>query len=67
MKVWDTLQPKRHAWEMSEEGFKQLNEKEPGRYKIKEMPKVISVQKKRPVVVARRVMLPAKKAKGVNS
>lgn len=49
--VWDTQLPERKAWEMSEHGFQQLNEKYPGRYKIKEQPKVIVVEKKSPSVV----------------
>lgn len=65
--VWDTQTPQRKAWEMSESGYEQLNKKSPNRYKIKEQPKIVVVEKKSPVVVESRIIRvnpPTQKEKG---
>lgn len=66
VKVYDTTNPKRDAWDMSEEGFEELNRKFPGRYAKRELPKVITVPQveKKSVVVNRVTPTPHKKSTG---
>lgn len=77
MEVYDKKNPGRKPIEVSGQWIEEMNQKEPGRWQVKEIPKQVIVEKKsvvvdRPVEVvnlqeSHRVEPPAKKVKSGKS
>lgn len=52
--VFDTQNPAKHAFEVSDQWVTIMESKEPGRYQIKSAPKIVSIPKKKVVVVGKK-------------
>ena len=66
MLVIDLKEPGRKEWEMSPEGFAELDRKHPGRYQAKQSPVIVVVEKKSIVVEKPQILEvvpPVKKGK----
>lgn len=53
--VFDTQNPAKHAFEVSDQWVTIMSQKEPGRYQVKSAPKIVSIPKKKVVVVGKRI------------
>lgn len=51
--VFDTQNPGKHAFEVSDQWVTIMSQKNPGRYQIKTAPKIVSIPKKKVVVVGK--------------